>query len=519
LNIVHGSYRIESRANFFSPLLIVVAIFLLHSSFYLGWLVDDAAISLTYARNLANGYGLVSQAGRTPLEGYSNPLWVGILALTFFLKIFSITYTPKILSWLAVSLAFGIAYHSLRSLYKLNAWLSVIPFLILSLHGSFIIWINCGLENGLYVLLLALLWQSLAQDHIHAVKAGLLTALLALTRPEAILLFPLSILMIFCKKNEKILRSIFLYGLSFSLVYGSYLIFRLFYFNDFFPTPFYVKAGGNIFLPKYFSKIHDLFRLMAGPVGGLVALPMLMGSIWLFAKKSIHFRTKLLTTFFLWSVFSFLLLPYDHLGWYRYASPFMFFAWTWLMVVGVEVWKKWDLKNGIAYISLSILLVGSAGMGFIISQKRLKNLPVPMQWVAEKYGNELNGIAEDLEISQGKILVPDIGGTIYVSELQAHDFIGLIDKKIALTYEKDSAAFTDYIFDSLEIDIIGAHDLWLRDQDWLNDPRLQHRYRMFWDYREGDSLLDIIWVHKKWVSDSLNWQRKQDKWGRILNYP
>ena len=38
-------------------------------------LFDDAMISLTYARNLAQGYGLVWNPGDSPVEGYSNPLW------------------------------------------------------------------------------------------------------------------------------------------------------------------------------------------------------------------------------------------------------------------------------------------------------------------------------------------------------------------------------------------------------------------------------------------------------------
>jgi hypothetical protein len=38
-------------------------------------LFDDAMISLTYARNLAEGNGLVWTAGESPVEGYTNFLW------------------------------------------------------------------------------------------------------------------------------------------------------------------------------------------------------------------------------------------------------------------------------------------------------------------------------------------------------------------------------------------------------------------------------------------------------------
>src|SRR3990170_4868637 len=44
-------------------------------------LFDDAMISMRYARNLANGAGLVWNPGRERVEGYTNPLWVVFMAV------------------------------------------------------------------------------------------------------------------------------------------------------------------------------------------------------------------------------------------------------------------------------------------------------------------------------------------------------------------------------------------------------------------------------------------------------
>ncbi|MFZ6019686.1 MAG: hypothetical protein ACOYXO_08750, partial [Chloroflexota bacterium] len=44
-------------------------------------LFDDMMISMTYARNLAQGYGLVWNPGGERVEGFSNPLWVIFMAL------------------------------------------------------------------------------------------------------------------------------------------------------------------------------------------------------------------------------------------------------------------------------------------------------------------------------------------------------------------------------------------------------------------------------------------------------
>lgn len=46
-----------------------------------GFLCDDAYISFRYARNLAHGHGLVFNPGDAPVEGFSNLLWVLVLAL------------------------------------------------------------------------------------------------------------------------------------------------------------------------------------------------------------------------------------------------------------------------------------------------------------------------------------------------------------------------------------------------------------------------------------------------------
>lgn len=61
------------------------AVFIVRCGFSLGGrlgftLFDDAMISMRYARNLAEGYGLVWNPGER-VEGYTNPLWTLWMAL------------------------------------------------------------------------------------------------------------------------------------------------------------------------------------------------------------------------------------------------------------------------------------------------------------------------------------------------------------------------------------------------------------------------------------------------------
>jgi hypothetical protein len=75
-----------------------MAVFLWHASRYGSWLIDDAGISFAYARDLAGGFGLTSQPGREPVEGFSNPLWTLAFASLYALKLFSLPLVPKVVA-------------------------------------------------------------------------------------------------------------------------------------------------------------------------------------------------------------------------------------------------------------------------------------------------------------------------------------------------------------------------------------------------------------------------------------
>ena len=66
--------------------LVYAAVYIFKTSFVVDGeryfvLFDDAMISMRYARNLANGDGLVWNPGGERVEGYTNPLWVVFMAV------------------------------------------------------------------------------------------------------------------------------------------------------------------------------------------------------------------------------------------------------------------------------------------------------------------------------------------------------------------------------------------------------------------------------------------------------
>ena len=72
--------------------IVYAGLFIYRTSFIVGGeryfsLFDDAMVSMRYARNLADGYGLVWNPGGERVEGFTNPLWVLFMALVHLLPI------------------------------------------------------------------------------------------------------------------------------------------------------------------------------------------------------------------------------------------------------------------------------------------------------------------------------------------------------------------------------------------------------------------------------------------------
>ena len=169
-------------------LALLIAVYGLHASRLGSWIMDDAGISFTYSRNLAMGNGLVSQPGRIPVEGYSNPLWVLMLVPFFWLGLFDPIITPKVVSGLLVAIGIIFLYAGARRLLASRVLAAIVCGLLV-VNTSFVVWTVSGLENPLYALL-AILMFWLVIDGQESRKLplhlGLLAGLAGMTRSDGI---------------------------------------------------------------------------------------------------------------------------------------------------------------------------------------------------------------------------------------------------------------------------------------------------------------------------------------------
>src|SRR3990172_8179623 len=119
-------------------------------------LFDDAMISMQYAKNLAQGHGLVWNVGERPIEGYSNPLWVFLMAgiHLFPIAITQTSFYVKLLSlfFLIINV---IVIKLLADEFTESKFVSLLAAFLSAFYFSLNNWSLQGMEVGLQAFLLS----------------------------------------------------------------------------------------------------------------------------------------------------------------------------------------------------------------------------------------------------------------------------------------------------------------------------------------------------------------------------
>ena len=90
---------VESKTTIALALFTVVGSYLVLAWTLGSWMIDDAAITFAYSQNLIRGNGLVLHPNLPPEEGYSNTLWMLLVALPLLWGV-KVSVTGKVLSLL-----------------------------------------------------------------------------------------------------------------------------------------------------------------------------------------------------------------------------------------------------------------------------------------------------------------------------------------------------------------------------------------------------------------------------------
>ncbi len=235
-------------------LLIAVVVLAFHARSY-SFLTDDAFISFRYARNLSHGAGLVFNPGEPAVEGYSNFLWVLVLAGLDRLGLAPESVANALGSACTIGLWLLIVAFCWRRAGRGREWLVLIPAFALACSRSFAVWASSGLETRFFELLVIAgvlrafdEEEALGRGARAAPFAPLWFALASLTRPDGLLIscaVALAIAAWRAAHRRLDLPRLVREWLPFALIVAAHFAFRLAYYHDWLPNTWYAKVGGH----------------------------------------------------------------------------------------------------------------------------------------------------------------------------------------------------------------------------------------------------------------------------------
>jgi hypothetical protein len=230
----------------------VVAYAVIARHFYQSYWVDDAAISFNFARNIAEGYGSVVTPGDERVEGFSNPTWVALLALTNRVGGDPFTWSQN------YGFAFGLAVLLLLALFAVFPrpegganWPIAVAALLVATNAGFVLWNQSGMENGIYALLLTasiFLVVRESRDPEARPWSALPLFLLAITRPEGVghtAVAGFFLLLTDLIERRRPSRRLLVWAGAFLAMFGAYHLWHYIYFAYPFPNTYYAKVRPN----------------------------------------------------------------------------------------------------------------------------------------------------------------------------------------------------------------------------------------------------------------------------------
>lgn len=449
------------------------------------WIIDDAGITFAYSENLVRGHGLVLHPGLPPEEAYSNTLWLLWLSLLRWCGL-SMAAAAK---WSSLAIGLATVLVLQRALDRgrdAAAWL--LASLVL-LGAPQLVWSVSGLEHGLQglamLLVASLPW--LAPRHT-AMWIGIVLCVPVLVRPEA----PLAVVACFLVfaahpsvgRDWRIrLRAALPVALVPFVAWTALLAFRLWYFGDPLPNPFYAKAGEATFLSLLnpFGGHWHYLTSWAFSSGVLVLLPSVLAAL---RRRPLPLPIALALAL-LAAQAVFVLYASDWMGCWRFVAPALpclalLVGWAnggrGCDVVdgdGVALPERAERASlGLPALAAFVLVLGTTGQYFAF----LAAPTTPLAVVAT-IGSEIKRLCHDLGSADPLLAHHDAGGTSHDAGIRLLDLGGLGSRTIAKNI-RDPEFLRRYILDEQRPEFVfGVKDRFAAGASrfWA-DPRFERDY-------------------------------------------
>jgi arabinofuranosyltransferase len=409
---------------------------------------DDAFIYYRYAWNAAHGHGLVFNVGDAdPVEGFSGPSWMGILALAAGAGLDLPRTAPAI--GILCGAAILLATWFLARTVGLGPFGTGASLAGLALSYPFVVWSRSGLETPFYSLaIVATVGAYLAAEYplreelrIRRWVASLALVFVCLGRPEGLLLVPVLVVDRLLDGRDWVgaLRV----ALPAAVAYGGYLVYRLLNFHSLVPNTS-VKLY-PLLIGRASGQLLDYFVYLG-------VLPLAL-PIWALLRRRDggrpnHRRLALLVSaVLLLSFFFSFAAGGDYRPGFRYLVPTL----PLLLVTLWYAFERLDLRSS-PWARAVLLVLLLAGPVVLLSE----NPPRVHGWrqrVFEPWrdpfaaaSNRKLPVADwlDRNVPQnGVVAYGQMGRVPYFVARQGHDVrfidtLGLVDRRISQIYRLDS---------------------------------------------------------------------------------
>ena len=212
-------------------------------------LFDDAMISMRYAKHLAMGYGLVWNPGDTPVEGYTNFLWVLYMALWHMLPISSakIALPIQITGMFLLTGTLVLVKKITDYIGNNNTSFSITAVLLTASYLPINFLAVKGMETSIIgFLVLLIIWRLVhyGENRSYDIWFFVLCGVGLLVRIDFMVLYVFFGVYLFLIDDIHRRMNVILWVLVGIIVMGGMTLFRRVYYHDILPNTYYLKMSG-----------------------------------------------------------------------------------------------------------------------------------------------------------------------------------------------------------------------------------------------------------------------------------
>jgi len=408
-------------------------------------LFDDAMISMRYAKNLANGHGLVWNPSGVRVEGYTNPLWVIFMAI---FHLFPLP-PPKMSSLIQISgaiflLANLFFVNKIARMFTGNWLVALLSVILTAFYAPLNNWGLQGMEVSVLTLIVsASVWIALENLHSNRFSRWLypLLGVGTLVRIDmAVVYLVVMAFLVFADKSHR--RQNLVWGIgSFVLFILGQTLFRWVYYGDILPNTYYLKMQGYPVLLRLIHGAYVLFRFIWSFNWLLFLLPFI---VLAFRRE----RAVLLATLVILAQLAYSVYvggdAWEHRGGSnRYISIvmpifFIFFVYAADLIrqaILIKIQPRLKASFWVSNVLLVLFVLASMlNMNLLVDSKSLERWALLRQPIFIEGNKEYVHIARSLNkitTPQASIAVVSAGAIPYFTDRYALDLLGKNDVKIA----------------------------------------------------------------------------------------